>query len=278
MIIDSHQHFWIYNPVRDAWIDDTMKILQRDFLPEHLSPILNELSINGTISVQADQSEDETEFLLDLAQKNKFILGVVGWIDLKAKNVEERLEYFSSYKKLKGFRHIVQAEPDANFLFDEKFQNGISLLNKYNFTYDILIFPHQLPSAIKFVKNNSDQKFILDHIAKPYIRRNEIKPWARDIIELAKSPNIFCKLSGIITEADHKNWKAEDIFPYLDIITEAFGIDRLLFGSDWPVCLLGGSYKHTLDLIKEYFKNESVETREKIFSKNAISFYGIEVN
>ncbi len=278
MIIDSHQHFWIYNPVRDAWIDDTMKILQRDFLPEHLSPILNELSINGTISVQADQSEDETEFLLDLAQKNKFILGVVGWIDLKAKNVEERLEYFSSYKKLKGFRHIVQAEPDANFLFDEKFQNGISLLNKYNFTYDILIFPHQLPSAIKFVKNNSDQKFILDHIAKPYIRRNEIKPWARDIIELAKSPNIFCKLSGIITEADHKNWKAEDIFPYLDIITEAFGIDRLLFGSDWPVCLLGGSYKHTLDLIKEYFKNESEETREKIFSKNAISFYGIEVN
>ncbi len=151
-IIDSHQHFWIYSTVRDAWIDESMKILQRDFLPEHLSPILNELSITGTIAVQADQSEVETNFLLNFAEKNKWVLGVVGWVDFQSRNIEERLEHFSTFKKLKGFRHIVQAEPDENFLLNEKFQNGISLLKKYNFTYDILIYPNQLPAAVKFVQ------------------------------------------------------------------------------------------------------------------------------
>ncbi len=278
MIIDSHQHFWIYNLTRDTWIDENMKILRRDFLPNHLSPLLDELSVKGTIAVQANQSEAETNFLLNSAEKNKWILGVVGWVDLQSINIEERLEHFSTFKKLKGFRHIVQAEPDENFLLNEKFQNGISLLKRYNFTYDILIYPNQLPAAIKFVQNNPDQKFILDHIAKPFIKRKEIEPWAAQIKELAKNPNIFCKLSGIITEANHHNWNAVDIYPYLDVIFEAFGANRLTFGSDWPVCLLAGSYKQVLNLIKEYFKNESEEIKEKIFYKNVISFYDIEIN
>ena len=265
MIIDSHQHYWIYNPVRDAWIDESMKILRKDFLPEHLSPILKELSISGTIAVQADQSEEETKFLLDLAEKNNWILGVVGWVDLQSKNIEERLEYFSNFKKLKGFRHIVQAEPDEKFLLNENFQNGIDLLKEYNFTYDILIYPKQLPAAIKFVQKNPDQKFILDHIAKPNIKRKEIKHWASQIKELANYPNVYCKLSGIITEANHQNWKADDIYPYLDVVFEAFGSNRLTFGSDWPVCLLAGSYKQVLNLIEGYLRNEVKRNERKYF-------------
>ena len=207
MKIDSHQHFWIYNPIRDSWIDDSMKILRRNFLPEDLYPIIKEQNIDGTITVQADQSEDETNFLLKLADENDWIVGVVGWIDLMGDDIERRLEHFSSLKKLKGFRHIVQAEPDNNFMLNEKFQNGISRLKHFNFTYDILVFPHQLPAAIKLSEKHPEQKFILDHIAKPFIKKNEIEPWASEIRELARNKNVFCKISGIVTEADHKNWK-----------------------------------------------------------------------
>jgi L-fucono-1,5-lactonase len=179
---------------------------------------------------------------------------------------------------LKGFRHIVQAEPDENFLLNAKFQNGISLLRRYNFTYDILIYPNQISAAIKFVQKNPEQKFILDHIAKPYIKRKEIEPWAAQIKELAKNPNVYCKLSGIITEAGHQNWKSDDIFPYLDVVFSVFGSDRLTFGSDWPVCLLAGTYKQVVKLINDYLKNESEEIKEKIFYKNVLSFYSIQIN
>lgn len=275
MIIDSHQHFWIYNPVKDSWIEEGMKILRRDFLPEDLAIILKQNSVDGTIAVQADQSEDETNFLLDLADKNNWISGVVGWVDLTSGNIEERLEYFSSFLKLKGFRHIVQAEPDENFLLNEKFQRGIGFLKKYDFTYDILIYPHQFPAAIKLSEKNPEQKFILDHIAKPLIRNNKIEPWASGIKEIAQNQNVFCKISGLITEADHKIWKPAEIYPYLDIVFEAFGYDRLLFGSDWPVCLLAGSYTQVINLIKEYMKNDSEKNKEKIFRKNVASFYKI---
>jgi L-fuconolactonase len=275
MKIDAHQHFWIYNPIRDAWIDDSMKILQRNFLPVDLEPALKQSLIDGTIAVQADQSEDETNFLLDLAEKNKWILGVVGWMDLTALGVEKKLEHFSCYKKLKGFRHIVQAEPDDNFMMNENFRRGIRLLKDYNFTYDILIYPRQLSAAIKLTEKHYEQKFILDHIAKPLIRKKEFEPWASDIKKLAENPNVFCKVSGIITEADHQNWKPSDIYPYLDIVFDAFGYDRLLFGSDWPVCLLAGSYERVFNLISDYTKNSSKENKEKIFSKNAVSFYNI---
>ena len=275
MIIDAHQHFWIYDPVRDSWIDESMQILKRNFLPEDLAPVIKENSIDGTIAVQADQSENETNFLLGLAEKNTWVSGVVGWVDLMAQDIEEKLEHFSSYKKLKGFRHIVQAEPDENFMLNEKFRNGIGQLKNYNFTYDILIYPHQLPAAIKLTEKHPDQKFILDHIAKPSIKKKGIEPWASGIKELAKNTNVFCKISGIITEADHRNWKSKEIYPYLDIVFNAFGYDRLLFGSDWPVCLLAGLYNQVINLIDEYMKNASDENKEKIFGKNAVSFYNI---
>lgn len=275
MRIDAHQHFWVYDPVRDSWIDESMHILRRNFLPQDLSPLLNQNSINKTIAVQADQSENETNFLLDLADKNEWISGVVGWVDLISHNIEKKLEHFSSYKKLKGFRYIVQAEPDDNFMLGENFQRGISLLKNFNFTYDILIYPKQLPAAIKLAEKHPDQKFILDHIAKPYIKKNEIEPWASGIKELAMNPNVYCKISGLITEADLKNWKSTNIYPYLDIVFNAFGYDRLLFGSDWPVCLLAGSYKQVLNLIEDYMKNDSEENKEKVFDKNAVSFYNI---
>ena len=275
MIIDAHQHFWIYDPVRDSWIDESMQILKRNFLPEDLARIIKENSIDGTIAVQADQSENETNFLLGLAEKNTWVSGVVGWVDLMAQDIEEKLEHFSSYKKLKGFRHIVQAEPDENFMLNEKFRNGIGQLKNYNFTYDILINPHQLPAAIKLTEKYPDQKFILDHMAKPSIKKKGIEPWASGIKELAKNPNVFCKISGIITEADHRNWKSKEIYPYLDIVFNAFGYDRLLFGSDWPVCLLAGLYNQVINLIDEYMKNASDENKEKIFGKNAVSFYNI---
>jgi len=275
MIIDAHQHFWIYDPVRDSWIDESMQILKRNFLPEDLAPIIKENSIDGTIAVQADQSENETNFLLGLAEKNTWVSGVVGWVDLMAQDIEEKLEHFSSYKKLKGFRHIVQAEPDENFMLNEKFRNGIGQLKNYNFTYDILIYPHQLPTAIMLTEKHPDQKFVLDHIAKPSIKKKEIEPWASGIKELAMNPNVFCKISGIITEADHRNWESKEIYPYLDIVFNAFGYDRLLFGSDWPVCLLAGLYNQVINLIDEYMKNASDENKEKIFGKNAVSFYNI---
>jgi L-fucono-1,5-lactonase len=275
MIIDSHQHFWIYEPVRDSWIDESMKVIRRDFLPSDLSPIISEQNIDGTIAVQASQSEEETNFLLNLANVYNWILGVVGWVDLMNNDIENRLEHFSSYKKLKGFRHLIQNEPDDNFMLNEKFQNGINSLKHFNFTFDILIYPNQLPAAIKLSGKNPEQKFILDHIAKPYIKKNEIEPWASQIRELATNKNVYCKLSGIITEADHKNWEPENIYPYLDIVFDAFGFDRLLFGSDWPVCLLAGSYKKVKNLIEEYLESAPTEVKEKIFGKNALSFYNI---
>ena len=249
MKIDAHQHFWIYNPVRDSWIDESMIVLRRNFLPEDLYPVVKEQNINGTIAVQADQSEEETNFLLKLANENEWIVGVIGWVDLMSNDIEKRLEHFSSYKKLKGFRHIIQAEPDNNFMLNEKFQNGINCLRHYNFTYDILIYPRHLPAAIKLSGKYPEQKFILDHIAKPHIKKNETEPWASLIKELAQNKNVFCKISGIITEADHKNWKPKDIYPYLDIVFDYFGYDRILFGSDWPVCLLAGSYEQVKNLV-----------------------------
>jgi L-fuconolactonase len=275
MKIDSHQHFWIYNPVRDTWIDESMNILKKNFLPDDLYPVIKDHSIDGTIAIQANQSIEETNFLLGLAEKNSWIYGVVGWIDLMSNSIENKLEYFSSYPKLKGFRHIVQSEPDDNFMLSERFQNGIGCLKQFYFTYDILIYSHQLPAAVKLCERYPEQKFILDHIAKPPIKKNKLEPWASYIKELAKIRNVFCKISGLITEADHKNWKKENIFPYLDIVFEAFSYDRLLFGSDWPVCLLAGSYKQVKNLVEDYLCNIEIENREKIFGKNARSFYNI---
>jgi L-fuconolactonase len=270
--IDSHQHFWKFDPVRDSWIDETMQNIQRDFLPEDLQPLLKENQFEGCVAVQASQSEEETHFLLDLASKNDFIKGVVGWVDLRNENIEERLQFFSDQKKLKGFRHVVQGEAD-DFMYGEAFRKGISALKSFNYTYDILIFERQLPAAISLVKDFPNQKFVIDHIAKPAIKSGSIDSWKRGIEEIAKYDNVWCKVSGMVTEADWKNWKPEDLKPYLDVIFENFSVDKLMYGSDWPVLNVASDYHEVVKTLEDYISKFSVEDQNKIWFENANLFY-----
>jgi L-fuconolactonase len=275
MRIDSHQHFWKYHPIKDAWISEDMKIIQRDFMPADLHPLLIQNGIDGCIAVQADQSEEETHFLLQLAQENDFIKGVVGWVDFRSNEIEERLQYFSQFKKLKGFRHIVQAEIDDDFLLGDDFCNGIAKLEKYNFTYDLLILPKHLKYAVEFVKHFPNQSFVIDHLAKPDFKGADFTEWEKGIKELAAFQNVFCKVSGMVTEADWANWKEEDFKYCLDVLVANFGIDRLLFGSDWPVSLLAASYEKSTNIVKNYFSKFSKEEQDKIWGGNAINFYNL---
>jgi len=275
MKIDAHQHFWRYDPVRDGWINDQMTVIRRDFLPNDLAPELKSNKIDGCVAVQADQSEAETLFLLDLAAKNNFIRGVVGWVDLCAPNVAERLEAFSRHNKLRGFRHIVQAERDDRFMLCESFLRGIRSLPQFGFTYDILIYTHQFPAAIELVAKFPDQPFVLDHLGKPPIKAKQVEPWAQHIRTLASHSNVFCKVSGMVTEADWKNWRADDFKPYLDVVFESFCVERLMFGSDWPVCLLAGNYRQVLELVSSYTQKLTAQERDKIFGLNAKQFYGL---
>ena len=274
MIIDSHQHFWNYDPIKDAWIDDSMEVIRRDFLPKDLKPLLDENAIDGCIAVQADQSENETDFLLSCAQKNKFIKGVIGWLDLTSDNLESRLNHYIKNPLFKGLRHIVQAEKD-DYLLREDVQKGISKLANYNLTYDILIFPSQLNAAIELVKRFPKQQFILDHIAKPNISCSVDELWKLNIIELSKNQNVSCKLSGLVTETNNYTFNDIDFYPYLDIIFHSFGPKRILFGSDWPVCLLAANYKKVYDLIFDYLDNHSTEIKTQIFGLNAIKIYNL---
>ena len=274
MKLDSHQHFWKYSPQQHNWIDDSMVSLKRDFLPNDLEPHLIENKIEACVVVQADQSEKETEFLLELATQYEFIKGVVGWVDLRAKNVEERLQFYSQNQYFKGVRHIVQSEKQ-DFLLDPAFQNGIGKLGNLNLTYDLLIYSHQIEAAIKLVSQFPNQKFVLDHLAKPNIVNGKIDPWKNQIQRLAQFSNVSCKISGMVTEADHVQWKPSDFIPYLDIVFEAFGENRILFGSDWPVCLLAASYQEVYQLITDYTANFSLEQRDKLFGANAERIYNI---
>jgi L-fuconolactonase len=249
MKIDAHQHFWRYDPDRDRCITERMERLKRDFLPEELMEELARNEIEGSIAVQADQSERETRFLLQLAERPREIKGVVGWVDLRAPDVGERLHSLSQIPKLVGFRHIVQSEPDDRFLLRQDFCRGIRPLAACDFTYDILIYPRQLPAAIELARMFPEQRFLLDHLAKPPIKTGPIAEWAAQIRALAEQPNVYAKLSGPVTEADGDHWQESDAPPYLDVALEAFGADRLLFGSDWPVCLLAGSYRRVKSLI-----------------------------
>jgi L-fuconolactonase len=273
-MIDAHVHFWKYNPIKDAWITDEMGLLQRDFFPQDLQPVLHENGVTGIIAVQADQSENETDFLLQLADKNPFIKGIVGWVDLQNKNLEDKLLHWSEYPVVKGFRHIVQAESDG-FLRKEAFVNGIRLLKNFDFTYDILIYPNQLREAIQFVNKFPNQKFILDHCAKPCIRDQKINEWKIEIKEIAKNENVYCKVSGLVTEAKWNEWKTEDLYPYLDVVFESFGTDRILFGSDWPVMLLSSTYNKWKNLLEKYMLQFSDEEKQKVFDTNAIKFYNL---
>ncbi len=257
-----------------------MSVLKRDFLPSDPLPEMSANGMDACVAVQADQSETETLFLLDLAQRHKPIAGVVGWVDLCAGNLPKRLEYFSRFEKLRGFRHIVQAEPDDRYMLRSDFLRGIGCLAELRFTYDILIYPKQLPAAIELVSRFPGQRFVLDHMAKPAVKAGE-RPvestdWARHIRAIAASPNVNCKLSGLIVEADWRHWRAEDFTPYLDVVFDAFGPDRLMFGSDWPVCLLAGTYRQVKQLVVDYLGDRPEAEKEGIFGANAARFYGLK--
>lgn len=277
MIIDAHQHFWNYSPTKHAWISEEMSVLKRDFLPSDLSKIYEENSVTGCVAVQADGSEEETEFLLQLAEENDFIKAVVGWVDLQDRDVEARLRHYQSFEKLKGFRHVVQDEPDPNFMLREDFRAGLKALECFDYTYDILVYPHQLDAAIKTVQDFPKIDFVLDHIAKPDIKNHKMDNWLPKIKTLAQSPNVHCKVSGMVTEASWRSWRQEDFFPYLDVVFEAFGLDRLMFGSDWPVCLVSGSYGEVLGIAKAYMGQYSPADQEQVFYKNAQSFYRLKI-
>lgn len=273
MTIDSHVHFWKYDKERDTWMD-SMDVLQQDYLPHNLESTLKRNGIDGCVAVQADPSEVETRFLCELAETYPFIKGVVGWLDLKAEDIEERLQHFSAYPAIKGYRHIVQAEP-MEFLLREDFQRGVAALQAFDYTYDILIYHYQLHPAVKFVDLYPDQKLVIDHCAKPDIKNREIEEWAKYMREIAAHPNVYCKLSGLLTEAAWGEWKVADFYPYLDVVFEAFGTDRLMFGSDWPVILVSGMYVQWRSLLEKYMENYSEEDRAKVFGLNAVKFYNL---
>ena len=275
MKIDSHQHFWRYNTAEYGWISNDMEILQKNYLPDQLKAELSSIGFDGSIVVQARQSLEETQWIIDLAEQNNFIKGVVGWVNLCSPGAEEQLFQFSRHTKLVGVRHVIHDEADDNFILRNNFLKGIALLNKFGLTYDILVFPRHLPNTIQFVSRFPDQVFVLDHIAKPYIRDKKISPWKEDIEILARFKNVYCKLSGIVTEANVKNWKQEDLIPYLDIVFTAFGPDRLMIGSDWPVCLVAADYSQVKGIIENYTKQFSATEHQDIFGGNAIEFYNL---
>lgn len=274
MRLDSHQHFWKFNPAEYGWMQPDWPI-RRDFLPSDLQPLLNQHRLDGSIAVQARQTIEESRWLLSLADQSPLIKGVVGWVDLRSDHVTEQLAELAPHPRFVGVRHVVQDEPDDRFMLRPDFIRGISRLKQFDLTYDLLVFPQQLPAAIELVRRFPEQPFVLDHIAKPRIRDGTLSPWREHIRELAQAPNVCCKVSGLVTEADWVNWKAEDFRPYLDIIFESFGEDRLMFGSDWPVCLLAGSYERVFKLLEQYVQQLRAEGRAKLFGDNAARFYGI---
>ncbi|MBN1789335.1 MAG: amidohydrolase family protein [Bacteroidales bacterium] len=278
MKIDAHQHFCFYNSRDYGWINDRMRVLKRNYLPGDLQPELAKVGISGSVVVQARQTVEETRWLLHLAGQHDFIMGVVGWVDLCSENeLKRQLDEFSKSKKFTGVRHVVHDEAEDNFMLRDDFLKGISLLKEYNLTYDLLLFPKHLPVAEVVVSLFPEQKFVLDHISKPMIKDRIVSPWKEDLIRLATHKNVWCKLSGMVTEADWKNQKPEDIYPYLDIVFEAFGIDRLMIGSDWPVCLLAGEYADVIGIVQNYISEMPVDVQQKILGKNCIEFYGLEV-
>ncbi len=276
MILDSHQHFWNYEPAKHAWIDEDMKVIRKDFLPEMLKKEFDRYDINGCIAVQSDQTGAENIFLLDLAEKNDFIKGIVGWVDFKARDLDEKLYFYAEQQKVKGFRHIVQGEADPNFLLRKPFLDGISQLSKHNFTYDILVFPHQLGAVLEFVRKFPDQKFVIDHIGKPYIKDGFFDGWANQVSAIGACENVWCKMSGMVTEADFNTWSYTDIEPYMAHVLKSFGPSRIMYGSDWPVCLVAGEYGEILDVSQRFAKDLSASEKEQFWFKNATEFYNLK--
>ncbi len=283
MKIDAHQHFWHYTPQEYGWMGPNMAILKKDHLPPHLAPLLEAAGIAGTVAVQARQTLQETRWLLELAGHYPFIKGVVGWVDLRSPEVREHLERVGTHPKLRGVRHVVQDEPDDQFMLQEDFMRGLGTLEEFDLTYDILIFSRHLPVACELVKRFPNQRFVLDHIAKPSIKDKKIATWDADIRRLAAYPNVWCKVSGMVTEADWQQpalrgpgWQPSDFRPYLDVVFEAFGTKRIMFGSDWPVCTLAGTYADVAKLVLDYVNTFSEEEQADFWGETARRFYGLE--
>lgn len=275
MKIDAHQHFWQYNPDEYGWIGPGMETLKQDRLPADLDEVAKPIGVKSSIAVQARQSLEETLWLLELAGRYPAIQGVVGWVDLRSPGVEGQLEQLAANPKLRGVRHVVQDEPDDEFMLRPEFQRGIAALAAWGLTYDILIFARHLPAACDLVARFPDQPFVLDHIAKPPIKDGILEPWDRDIRRLASFPNVWCKVSGMVTEADWQHWQAADLYPYLDVVFEAFGTDRLMFGSDWPVCTLAGTYDQVAGIMSDYVQTLSQHEQAAVWAGTAKSFYGL---
>ena len=272
-MIDAHQHFWKFDPLRDAWITSDMQVIRRDFYPQDLEPLLKISGITGTVVVQADQSLSETEFLLQQAQSNSFIKGVVGWIDLRSPQLDQDLSNLSLHRLLKGFRHIVQGEADPEFMLRAEFLHGMEMILSKGYSYDILIRDHQLSMAVEFCNRFPGANLVIDHLAKPPIRSGEWKAWAADLKKFSPLDHVYCKVSGLVTEADWSNWNKEDFTIYLDVVSEVFGARRMMYGSDWPVCLLAATYPEQLELVQHYFSSWSESDRKAIFNDNATQFY-----
>ncbi len=273
MKIDAHQHFWHYNKTDYVWMGPEHEVIRGDFLPADLEPLLDTIGFDGSIAVQARQMLQETEWLLSLAERSETVMGVVGWIDLRSEDAPAQIERFASNPKLVGVRHVVHDEPDDSFVLGAAFQRGIGLLQPAGLTYDLLLFPRHLRPSISLVDSFQHQQFVIDHIAKPEIAAGTLEPWAADLREIARRENVHCKLSGMVTEADHENWRSVDFTPYLDIVLEAFGAERVMIGSDWPVCTLAGAYEPVMQIVIDYVSRLSPQEARAILGENCARFY-----
>jgi L-fuconolactonase len=272
-IIDAHQHFWKFDPQRDIWMTDEMMVLRKDYLPEDIRTIFIHNRISSSVIVQADPSENENQFLLRLAEQNHFIKGVVGWIDLESEELEEKLKYYQGFPVMKGFRNLLQDEKQRDSMLNPAFQRGVGILNRHGYSYDLLIRPDQLGFAEKLVSTFPDQRFVIDHLAKPYIKHWIISEWKLAIKRFAPYQNVYCKISGMVTEADWEYWSTYDFRPYMDAVVETFGTKRIMFGSDWPVCLLAGTYDDVKQIAEDYFSSFSGAEQSDFFGGNAMAFY-----
>ncbi len=276
MVVDAHHHFWRYSPAEYGWIDDRMAALRRDFLPADLQREMRAAGVDAVVSVQARQSVEETRWLLDLAAQNPFIAGVVGWVPLVSPSVAADLAQFAAHPKLVAVRHVLQDEPDPLFMLRADFQAGIRALRAFDLAYDILIYDRHLPQTIELVDRHLSQRFVIDHMAKPSIKERRTEPWARQMRELARRPDVCCKLSGLVTEIGRPNWTVADLRPYVDVVLDAFGPERVLFGSDWPVCLVACGYPRWMEIVQEIIAPLSPTERAAILGGNARRVYRLK--
>ena len=277
MMIDAHHHLWKYNPEEYEWIDDSMSVLKRDYLPEDMEPELQLTGVSGTVVVQARQSLEETRCLLEMADKHSFIKGVVAWVDLCSPGLKRELEEFAVKPKFVGVRHVIHDEADDDFMLRPDFMRGIAQLEAYNLSYDLLVFPRHLQHVLKLVKAFPGQRFVLDHLGKPLIKTRVLEPWRSDIARLAAHPNVWCKLSGMVTEADLKQWQYKDLLPYMKMVLDSFGPDWVMLGSDWPVCKLAAEYSEVMKIVPEFIASLNKMDQAKILYQNAIDCYQLKI-